>query len=82
MLLSQLHEHENANFVLEKPENGGSEGQKSTKTSILCSGGREGGPGRQELALCRQELPSGSVIVEKFTITVAFLQITAHAPKI
>ena len=37
MLLSRLHEHKNANFVLEKPENGGSEGQKSTKTSILCS---------------------------------------------
>ena len=37
MLLSRLHEHENANFVLGKPENGGSEGQKSTKTSILCS---------------------------------------------
>ena len=29
--------HKNADFVLEKPENGGSEGQKSTKTSILCS---------------------------------------------
>ena len=37
MPLSRLHEHENANFVLGKPENGGSEGQKSTKTSILCS---------------------------------------------
>ena len=29
--------HKNADFVLEKPENEGSEGQKSTKTSILCS---------------------------------------------
>ena len=74
--------------MLEKPENGGPEGKKRTKTSILCSGGREGGPGRQELALWRQELPSGSVIVEKFiisaeafTVIVAFLQITAHAPK-
>ena len=37
MLLSQLHEHKNANFVLGKPENGGSEGQKRTKTPILCS---------------------------------------------
>ena len=35
----QLHEHKNPDFVLEKPENGGSEGQKSTKTTILCSGG-------------------------------------------
>ena len=30
--------HDNADFVLEMPENGGLEGQKSTKTSILCSG--------------------------------------------
>ena len=29
--------HKNADYVLEKPENGGSEGQKSTKPSILCS---------------------------------------------
>ena len=33
----QLHEHKNPDFVLEKPENEGSGGQKSTKTSILCS---------------------------------------------
>ena len=38
MLLSQLHEHENANFVLGKPENRGSRPQKRTKMSILCSG--------------------------------------------
>ena len=37
MLLSRLHEHENANFVLEMPENRGSRPQKRTKTSILCS---------------------------------------------
>ena len=29
--------HKNADFVLESAENGGSEGQKRTKTSILCS---------------------------------------------
>ena len=29
--------HKNLDFVLEMPENGGSGGQKSTKTSILCS---------------------------------------------
>ena len=29
--------HKNADFVLEMPENRGSGGQKSTKTSILCS---------------------------------------------
>ena len=33
----QLHEHKIGVFVLVKPENGGLEGQKSTKTSILCS---------------------------------------------
>ena len=33
----QLHEHKNPDFVLEKPENEGSGGQKSTKTTILCS---------------------------------------------
>ena len=31
--------HKNADFVLGKSENEGSEGQKSTKTPILCSGG-------------------------------------------
>ena len=29
--------HKNADFVLERPENGGLEGQKSTKAPILCS---------------------------------------------
>ena len=29
--------HENLDFVLENPKNGGPEGQKRTKTSILCS---------------------------------------------
>ena len=33
----RLPEHKNLDFVLETPENEGSEGQKSTKTSILCS---------------------------------------------
>ena len=33
----QLHEHKNLDFVLEMPENEGPEGQKSTKTPILCS---------------------------------------------
>ena len=37
MPLIPLLEHKNPNFVLEKPENGGFEGQKSTKTPILCS---------------------------------------------
>ena len=38
--------HKNADFVLKKPENGGSEGQKSTKTSILCSNARKWGSRR------------------------------------
>ena len=29
--------HKNADFVLERPENGGSEGKKRTKMAILCS---------------------------------------------
>ena len=39
MLDLKQPEHKNLNFVLEMPENGGPEGQKSTKTPILCSGG-------------------------------------------
>ena len=35
--IPRLLEHKNADFVLETPENGGSEGKKRTKTSILCS---------------------------------------------
>ena len=31
------NEHKNPDFVLEKPENGGPEGEKSSKTPILCS---------------------------------------------
>ena len=37
MPLSQSSEHKKPDFVLEMPKNGGSEGQKRTKTSILCS---------------------------------------------
>ena len=37
MPLIRLPEHKNADFVLEMPENRGSEGKKSTKTLILCS---------------------------------------------
>ena len=35
--------HKNPDFVLEMPENGGSGGQKSTKTSILCSKSQKSG---------------------------------------
>ena len=37
MPIPRLLEHKNADFVLVKPENAGSGGQKRTKTSILCS---------------------------------------------
>ena len=59
--------HKNADFVLEMPENVGSGGQKSTKTSILCSGGRG--------------FASGSMAAETLTVNLAFLQITAHVSK-
>ena len=35
----RLPEHKNADFVLERPENGGPRPQKRTKTPILCSKG-------------------------------------------
>ena len=45
MPLVLLLEHKNTDFVLEKPENGGSGGRKRTKTSILCSKSQKtGGP--------------------------------------
>ncbi|MGM9721278.1 MAG: hypothetical protein ACI3YW_01450, partial [Candidatus Egerieousia sp.] len=38
-------------FVLEKPENEGFGGQKSTKNPILCSGRRESGIEREEIGI-------------------------------
>ena len=80
--------HKNLDFVLEMPENEGSEGQKRTKTSILCSkrpkmGVPEAKKAQKPRFCAREEgdwqweekiLASGSA-------TVAFLQITAHTPK-
>ena len=54
--------HKNVNFVLGKPENEGLEGQKRTKTPILCSGKRELAPGREKISIRKRK--------------VAFLQIT------
>ena len=42
----QPKKHKNLDFVLEMPENEGSEGQKRTKTPILCSGREEIGIGK------------------------------------
>ena len=47
----RLPEHKNADFVLEKPENEGFGGQKSTKNPILCSGRRESGIEREEIGI-------------------------------
>ena len=46
-----LKAHKNPDFVLEMPENEGCEGQKSTKTPILCSGRWEGGIGKRKSGL-------------------------------
>ena len=43
--------NKNRDFVLEMPENGGSGGQKRTKTAILCSGRWEGGIGNRTSGL-------------------------------
>ena len=64
---SLLPEHKNADFVLEKPKNEGSRGQKSTPPPILCSGKRELAPGREKISIRKRK--------------VAFLQITAHTFK-
>ena len=81
----RLPEHKNADFVLEKPENGGSGGQKRTKTSILCSKSpktRVPDPNKaQKTRFCAREerkLASGSITSEKLIVNVAFLQIIAH----
>ena len=66
--------HKNPDFVLEMPENGGSEGKKSTKTHFLCSGGRDW---HRE----GRKLVSESITADTFIVNVAFLQITAHTSK-
>ena len=87
--------HKNLDFVLEKPENEGLEGQKSTKTPILCLKGLKMGVleakkakkwsfcAREEGDWHREErkLASGSITAETLIVNVAFLQITAHASK-
>ena len=48
--------HKNLDFVLKMPENVGSGGQKSTKTSILCSGGRGLASGREEISIGKHNM--------------------------
>ena len=81
--------HKNADFVLGKPENGGSKGQKSTKTPILCSKCPKmrvpKAKSAQKCRFCAREdgdWHQGERKLASESATVAFLQITAHAPKI
>ena len=81
----RLPEHKNLDFVLETPENEGSEGQKSTKTSILCSKRPKTGVSEAESArkprFCAREdrdWHQGEGKLASGSATVAFLQITAH----
>ena len=81
-------EHKNGDFVLEMPENVGFEGQKRTKTSILCSKTLKTGlpkaKSAQKPRFCAREEGDwqweGKILASE-SATVAFLQITAHAFK-
>ena len=88
--------HKNLDFVLETPENEGSEGQKSTKMEFLCSKRPKTRVPKakkaQKWSFCAREegdwhreerkLASGSITAETLIVNVACLQITAHALKI
>ena len=72
--------HKNGDFVLEMPENGGSERQKRTKTSILCSKCPKLGVPKAKKAqkprFCareERELASGSITAETLIVNVGFL---------
>ena len=80
--------HKNPNFVLEKPENGGPEGKKSTKTSILCSKGPKIGVPKAKSAqkphFCARgdgKVASESITAETLIVKMSFEQITAHTFK-
>ena len=84
----QFIEHKNPDFVLETPENRGSEGQKRTKTSILCSkrpkmGVSEAKKAQKPRFCAREEgyWQWEEMILASGSATVAFLQITAHTSK-
>ena len=68
--LRRVKAHKNLDFVLETPENRGSEGQKSTKMPILCTKGLKmgvlAGKSAQKPQFCAREegkVASGSVTV-------------------
>ena len=80
--------HKNLDFVLEMPEKTGPEGQKSTKTPILCSKSPKTRVPKAKKAqkprFCAREegeLASGNSEMASGIVKVAFLQITAHASK-
>ena len=85
---SPVSEHKNPDFVLEMPENVGFEGQKRTRTSILCSKRPKTGVPKPKSAqkprFCAREEGDWQweeKILASGKATVAFLQITAHAFK-
>ena len=80
--------HKKPDFVLGKPENEGLEGQKRTKTLILCSKcPKTRVPKAKKAQKCRfcarkeGKVASGSLIAQTLIVNVAFLQITAHTFK-
>ena len=80
--------HKNPVGVPEKPENGGSEGQKRTKTSILCSKcpklGVPKAKSAQKPHFCARgdgKVASESITAETFIVNISFEQITARVSK-
>ena len=90
-----IPEHKNPDFVLERGKNLRKIANSDTKTPILCSKGQKMRVPKSKKAQkprfcarndrdCHREegqLASGSITAATVTVNVAFLQITAHAPK-
>ena len=74
--------------MLETPDTGGTEGQKSTKTPILCSKrskmGVPDGKSAQKPRFCARgdgKVASESITAETFIVNMSFEQITARVSK-
>ena len=86
-LTAHISEHKNPDFVLEKPENGGSEGKKAQKPRFCARNARKWGFQSQKSTkmpiLCsgKEELASGSIIAQTLIVKMSFEQITAHTSK-
>ena len=90
-----LPEHKNPDFVLGRGKNLRKIARSDTKTQILCLKSPKTGVPKAKKAQkprfcarnnrdCHREegqLASGSITAATLTVNVAFLQITAHAPK-